>query len=55
MVLGNAFGLVFLPLMAAILLQLAVGFYYQVEFFIAIQWKLYRFLAYPFIASYLVK
>jgi hypothetical protein len=55
MVLGNAFALVFLPLMAAIVLQLAIGFYYQVEFFIAIQWKMYRFLVYPFMASYLIK
>ena len=32
-----------------------MGFFYQLEFFIAIQWKVYRFVVYPFVVSYLLE
>ena len=53
-VINNVFNLVFLPLLGVILLQLVGGFFYQLEFFIAIQWKAYRFVVYPFVVCYLL-
>lgn len=54
-VLDKIFNLIFLPFLGLILLQLIVGYFYQLQFFISIQWKAFRFIVYPFLMSYLLK
>lgn len=46
--------MVFLPILGLIVLQLLIGYFYQIEFFISIQWKIFRFVIYPFLISFLL-
>jgi hypothetical protein len=55
LVLSHVFNLIFLPLLGLIVLQLILGFFYQLEFFIGIQWKVFRFAVYPFVVSFLLE
>ena len=53
-VLDSFIFIAFVVIFAIIVLEIVLCYFYQVEFYISIQWKIYRFIILPFLFSLLI-